>query len=549
MTAIVEFLRAQPVVLLFLILGLGYLIGRIRMVGIELGPVAGTLLVAVFFGHYGVRISAGAQAVGFALFMFSVGYQAGPRFMEVMRAQGLRYFLLALFVVVLGYVLSALAGHFLGLGPGTTAGLLAGSLTSGAALAAAQEAVRSGLVHLPGGWSADQVIAAAATSYAITYVVSIVGTIVVTGLLPKLLRLDLASAARALEGDRKDEEPEPLQARAYRVENPEFCRVSVGQLAQRYWDGLAVVRVRRGLEWLKAAPEQHLQPGDELYAYGYANFFRSGIDGAGPEIRILADLELSASQRHVVIARQGAVGHSLGALDLARRYGVVVLGVRRDGYALPVTPALVLQLRDVLTVIGPVWGIKALPQMLGPVERDAVETDMTSFVFGIALGAALGLLAITVRGIPITLGLAGGLLAVGILVGWFNGVRPTVGRFPEAARWILMEFGMAVFVAGVGLSAGSSVLVALRETGLTLVLASAGMVVACLLAGYVFGRKVLKLDPLTLLGALIGAMTCTPALRPIVRESQSAVPALGYTGTYALASILMTLAGTLSAKL
>jgi putative transport protein len=549
MTAIVEFLRGQPVVLLFLILGFGYLIGRIRIAAIELGPVAGTLLVAVFFGHYGVRISAGAQAVGFALFMFSVGYQAGPRFMEVMRAQGLRYFLLALFVVVLGYVLSALAGHFLALGPGTTAGLLAGSLTSGAALAAAQEAVRSGLVHLPGGWSTDQVVAAAATSYAITYVVSIVATILVTGLLPKLLRLDLAAAARAIEGDRKDEEPEPLQARAYRVENPEFCRMSIGELARRYWDGLAVVRVRRGLEWLKTTPEQHLQPGDELYAYGYANFFRNGIDAAGPEIRILADLELSASQRHVVIAREGAVGQSLGTLDLARRYGLVVLGVRRDGYALPVTPTLVLQLRDVLTVIGPVWGIKALPQMLGPVERDAVETDMTSFVFGIALGAALGLLAITVRGIPITLGLAGGLLAVGIAVGWFNGVRPTVGRFPEAARWILMEFGMTVFVAGVGLSAGSSVLAALRETGLTLVLAAVGVVVVCLVAGYAFGRKVLKLDPLTLLGALIGAMTCTPALRPIERDSQSAVPALGYTGTYALASILMTLAGTLSAKL
>ncbi len=549
MTTIIEFLRGQPVVLLFLILGLGYLIGRLRLAGIELGPVAGTLLVGVFFGHYGVRISPGAQSVGFALFMFSVGYQAGPRFMEVMRAQGLRYFLLAFFVMALAYLACAVAAHVLALGPGSAAGLLAGALSSGAALAAAQEAVRAGLVHLPGTLSADQVVAAASTTYAITYMVGTVGGILGMGLLPKLLRLDLGAAARALESDKTHEEPEPMQARAYRVENVEFCKMSGAELRRRFWDGLAVVRVRRGLEWLETSPDQHLQVGDELYAYGYANFFRNGIDQAGPEIRILADLELSATQRQVVVGRKRAVGQSLRTLDLARRYGLVVVAARRDGHELPVTAQLVLQLGDVLTVIGPGSGMKALPEMLGPVERDAIETDMTSFVFGIALGAAVGLLAITVRGIPLTLGLAGGLLAVGIAVGWFNGVRPTVGRFPQAARWILMEFGLAVFVAGVGLSAGSSVLGALRESGLVLVAAALGVVALCVGGGYWFGRKVLKLETLTLMGALIGALTCTPALRLIEREAQSAVPALGYTGTYALANIFMALAGTLSAGL
>ncbi|HEY2808111.1 MAG TPA: TrkA C-terminal domain-containing protein [Steroidobacteraceae bacterium] len=549
MAAVVELLRGQPVVLLFLILGFGYLIGRVRIADIQLGAVAGTLLVGVFFGHYGVRITPGAQAVGFALFMFSVGYQAGPRFLEVMRAQGLRYFGLALFIGALALVTAALAGRLLRLGPGGIAGLLSGALTSGSALAAAQEAMRSGLVHLPAGWTAARAISAASTSYAITFIVGTIATVLGMGFLPKLLGLDPAAAAREVERSSQGEVPEPLQARAYRVENPQFCQVPITELARRYWDGLAVVRVRRGLEWLKAAPGEHLRIGDEVYAYGYANFFRTGIDRAGPEIRILQDLEFSATQRHVVIARAGAVGQSLEALDLARRYGLVVLGARRDGYLVPVTPQLVLQLGDVLTVMGPVWGIKALPDTLGPVEPDAIETDMTTFVFGIALGAAVGLVGVTLRGIPLTLGLAGGLLAVGILVGWFNSVRPTVGRFPEAARWILMEFGMAVFVAGVGLSAGENFLTALRESGATLIAATLVIITVCMGGGYLFGRKVLKLEPLTLLGAITGAMTCTPALRLLTSESRSTVPALGYTGTYAMASIFMTLAGTLGAGL
>jgi putative transport protein len=223
----------------------------------------------------------------------------------------------------------------------------------------------------------------------------------------------------------------------------------------------------------------------------------------------------------------------------------VVCEVRRDGIPLPVTRDLALQRGDVLALVGPVRGIKALPQTLGPVEATAVETDMTTFVFGIALGAALGLLSVTIATIPVGLGMAGGLLLVGLLVGRLNSTRPTLGRFPDAARWILTEFGLLVFIAGVGLSAGAGILDTLRLAGAALVLAALFVVTLPLTLGYVFGRKVLKLEPVLLLGALTGAMTAAPALALVTREAKSSLPALGYTGTYAMASILLTVAGTL----
>ena len=272
--------------------------------------------------------------------------------------------------------------------------------------------------------------------------------------------------------------------------------------------------------------------------------FGGGIDLAGPEIRILNEVELSASQAHVLVVRQGALGRTLRELDLARKYGLVVCDVKRDGYSLPVTRDLVLQRLDVLNVVGPVWSIKALPEMLGPVEPNPVETDMTTFVFGVSLGAALGLLSVTVGAIPLSLGTAGGLLLVGILVGCLNSARPTVGRFPDAARWILMEFGLLIFIAAVGLNAGAGILDALRHSGATLVPAALFLVALTMALGYAFGRRVLGLEPLLLLGALAGAMTCGPALSLLLRESQSSRPALGYTGTFAFASILMTVAGT-----
>ena len=542
---ILQSLHGQPVIVLFLLIGFGYLFGRIKVAGLAFGPITGVLLASIVLGSFGFRISPGAQAVGFALFIFSVGYQAGPRFLEVLRAQGLQYFALAVFVVVVGFVTTWLAGVVLHLPHGGSAGLLSGALTSSPALAAAQDAVRSGLVDLPAGSTAETVLASIGSSYAISYVVGTLGIVAIVSVFPKIIGLDLAAEAQRLEKPIEQDVSEPLQARAYRVQNEEFSRATLGELTQHMWDGLAVVRIRRASAWISQVPEEHLRIGDELYAYGYAKFFRGGIDRAGPEIPILSETELSATQRHVVIARRGAVGETLRKLDLAHRYGLLVCEIRRDGHRLPIARDLVLKRGDVLTVVGPTWGIKALPETLGPLEANPVETDMMTFAFGVALGAGLGLLSTTVGGIPLTLGMAGGLLLLGIAVGWLNSTRPTVGRFPDAARWVLMEFGLLVFIAGVGLNAGSGMLDTLRHSGIGLIIAAAVVVTLPLSLGYVFGRRVLKLDPVLLLGALTGAMTSGPALSLLTKEAQSPLPALGYTGTYALASILLTLAATL----
>ena len=336
--ALIAFFQGQPVITLFLLLGFGYLVGRIKVAGFAFGPVAGTLLVSLALGHLGFRISPGAQAVGFALFIFSIGYQAGPRFLEVLRSQGTRYFALALFVAVIGFVITWAAGKLLSLPPGANAGLFAGGFTSSPMLAAAQQAARSGLIALPAGWTADRVVASIGTSYAIAYVVGTIGVIALISVLPKLIGLDLEAESRRLDAATTNPEAlEPLQARAYRVENDEFCRPTIAELAARLWDGFSAVRIRRDLAWLKFGAGDHLRKGDEIYAYGYANFFRAGIDRVGPEIRILDETELSATWTHVVVVRHSAIGQTLRDLNLARQYGLVVSQVMRDGHALPVT--------------------------------------------------------------------------------------------------------------------------------------------------------------------------------------------------------------------
>ena len=76
MTELHTFLVEHPVGLLFLVIGFGYLIGKIRIAGFDLEPVSGVLFVCLVFGHYGYTSSPTVQTMGFVLFIFSVGVQA-----------------------------------------------------------------------------------------------------------------------------------------------------------------------------------------------------------------------------------------------------------------------------------------------------------------------------------------------------------------------------------------------------------------------------------------------------------------------------------------
>jgi len=540
-----DFLMSNPVFTLFLAIGCGYLVGRLRIASISLGPVAGALLVSLLLGQFGFKISEGAQSVGFALFIFAVGYQAGPRFFEVIRTQGIQYLLLALFVGGVGAVIAIFAGKMLGLPMGGMAGLLAGAMTTTPTLAAAQEAVRSGLVALPDGTTVDSVLATIASSYAITYVVGMLGIIATVRLLPRVVGVDLAAAAATMEESQKQRGGGQLQARAYRVSRAEACQPTISEIRARLWDALSVARLWRDGEWVRPADDDHLRIGDEIHVYGDANVFRTGIETFGEEIAVSPEIDLTASYTHVVVARRGAVGKSLLELDLARGCGLVVTGVRREGVMLPLSGHLRLQRGDVLSVVGPTSGLEAMAQILGPVEAGVAETDMTTFSFGIALGGLIGLFDKEVRGIPIGLGMAGGLLASGIVVGWLNAARPTLGKFPEAARWILMEFGLMVFIVGVGLQAGGQIVETFMNAGAELILAAVLVVSLPMLLGYAFGRKVLHLQPVLLIGALTGAMTSAAALSMVNEEAKCTIPALGYTGTYAFANVILTVAGTL----
>jgi len=247
----------------------------------------------------------------------------------------------------------------------------------------------------------------------------------------------------------------------------------------------------------------------------------------------------------VIVSNKDVIGFTLGELQINRRFGLLLMEIRRAGKHIDHNENTVLKKGDVLTVIGAPHQIEAMGEYMGQIERAGVETDMITLSFGIVIGLMIGSLSVTFGGVSVGLGSAGGLLASGLFIGYRRSIKPTFAQLPEATRWFLMEFGLLIFMAGVGMRAGSGILDTLQHNGVALVVAGMCVTIVPILVGYFVGRKLLNISPALIFGAITGAMTSGAALSVVIKEAKSPVPALGYTGTYAFANVLLVIAGSL----
>ena len=545
---LINYLQQNPVLVFFLTLSLGYLIGRISLFGISLGPVGGVLIAGLIFGHLGFSAYGAGQTFGFVLFIFCVGYQAGPQFIDVLLSDGLKYLCLALIVAATGFVIAAISSQTLGFAPGLSAGVLGGAMTTTPTLAAAQEAVNSGLAKIPEGFTADQVLSNIGAGYAITYLFGLVGLILIIRLLPQFLKLDLpAEAAKLAANDTALMPPDlsDIDRRVYRVTKEKAVGQNVWDVQLRAYGQMSISAIERDGESVTIDYDTRLEMGDEVFVVGRKNFFLRRAPDYGEEITHEHEGEDPLCTVQVVVSNPHVIGKPIREIKLDEHFGVFVLRIKRHRTELPLTDGLELLRGDVISVYGPESATEKLAKHVGHVERDVVETDLFTFALGIAVGIGLGSLAVTVGGITIKLGMAGGLLISGLTVGFLRSIWPVFGRVPSASRWVLMELGLLMFMAGVGINSGGGIVEVLQEAGLQLV--GVGILVTSIpvFIGYFVGRKLLKLNPASVLGGVTGSMTSGAALSIVTDAAKSEAPALGYTGAYAFANVILTLAGTL----
>ncbi len=559
MNWLVETLRSNPELAIFLALGAGYWLGAIKFGSFSLGSVTGTLLAGILVGQLGIEISPQIKSVFFMLFLFAVGYGVGPQFVRGVAKDGVPQALFAVVICLVVLACVVVASVVAGYDPGFAAGLLAGSQTISASIGLATDAVngldasaadrQAMLNHIP-------------VAYAVTYIWGTVGTgWILATLGPKLLKVDLPAECRRYEqelgavsgGEATQSAWRRVEMRAYRI--PEGSQ-AVGKSViaaethlQGEQDGLPVrmfvERIRRDGRIIELKPETVLAAGDVVAISGRREFIVDRLPGS-LEVEDRELLDVPAEAVDVVITRKDFDGRTLRELasqEFAR--GVYATRLTRGavGVQIPLLPETKLNRGDILRIVGTRANTERAIAALGYADRPTDVTDMVWVGLGIVVGGLIGALELQLGPVPITLSTSGGALLAGLFIGWLRSVHPTFGRVPTPSQWFMNSVGLNMFIAVVGISSGPTFLSGLQEAGITLFFWGLFATTVPMLLAPLIGKYVFKFDPAINLGCCGGARTSTASAGMVADAAQSSVPMLGYTVPYAVSNTLLTLWG------
>jgi putative transport protein len=578
--ALLHFLGSQPFLLLFVVLALGTMLGRKKFGFLSLGTTAGTLLVGIlvslwaFLGyqlHY--QVPSLLTTIFLNLFMFAVGLKVGPQFFAGLKLDGVKFAVIALTVVGLNFIIAFGAAKAVGLQAGLATGLIAGSMTDTAVIGAATGAVESGTYRPPEGVTPADVVGNVAAGYAIVYLFSLVGIILLVRYLPRMFGIDAKAAARAAEesyGGGAEQLPSVgmdvahvlpklgVDVRAYRVQNEALIGKNLHALAAEA--DVAVLQLMRNGKIVDLATNPVVQKGDVVTLVAdVGGLVERAQRAIGPEVADAHARELDLEIADLVVTSKAFVGMPLKAaaeqlrrlvFPGAERVGrlVQVVGFVRAGEPFPIYPNTILERGDIVRVLGPKARIDEMGRHMGAVVRATVASDVLTIALGLIVGYVIGYLNITIHGIPISLGTPAGVMLAGIAISTLRSRYPLFGGpVSEGARMLLQDLGLDLFIAVVAVNTAPNVAAAFSSGSVPVILAI-GITASLIppLAAWVLGLKVLKLNPAVLMGALAGARFSTPALRAAQEETDSAVPGVGYPVPYALTAVLVLVGGYLA---
>lgn len=546
-------LRANPEITFFLALALGYALGSLRFWTFQLGPVLGTLIAGLAVGQIGVDVSGPMQAAFFLMFLFAIGFRTGPEFFQGLRSSAVPQVTMTALLCVCALGSAWGLALLCGFDGGTAAGMLAGSQTNSTALGTATQATAN--LGLDAAHTAN-VAHDVATAYALTY---FCGTILVVWFLPvvgpRLMRVDLAAACRQLEQEMGLQTSDPnvksayheIHVRAYRLP-PALAGHTVRQVEALWPENrrAIIVRVRRGDALIEADPGMQLQAGDVVALGGRQEAVLAAEAPLKDEVQDRELLAVPTVSARLVLTQGRLAGRPL--IVLAREIGargIFLLQLRRAGRDLPLTGQTVVERGDVMTVTGARAEVDRVAGEIGYAEYATSTTDLLVVAATIAAGALIGLPALRLGQFTVGLSAPVGVLLAGLSLGHLRTLYPRLGRIPEASASLLESFGLAGFLALVGLGAGPGLIAAFRERGA--VLLGAGIVVTLLphVVTILVGRYATGMHPGILLGVCSGAGTSAPALAEIEKVARSKIPTLGYGMACAVGNVLLALWGTI----
>lgn len=530
----------------------GLALGAVRLRGAGLG-VGGVLFAGLAVGHLAAAGNIPldhamldlVRELGLVLFVYSIGIQVGPGFLDSLRRSGLALNTMAAAVVVLGAVTAAVLAPVLNIPLPAALGILSGAVTNTPSLGAVQQALKEA------GLGSDA-LALPSLGYAVAYPFGIAGILLTMTAIRAAFHIDPVAEAHAVEQRRRAEQP-VIETLDVVVRRPLPDGFSVRDIATASNGAIRVSRLMRGGALDVPAEDTLVLAGDVLHLVGPREVLDAARDRLGEAYNAaLTTKGTDLRWERMVVTSNAVVGRSIAASGLEIRLDVRISRITRSGIEIVPSQNLPLQFGDIVTIIGRPGALSAAAQFLGNSQQRLQLVHMGPMFVGILAGLLLGSIPLALPGMPapVKLGLAGGPLVAAIILSRIGRIGRLVWFMPPAANAALRETGIILFLAAVGILSGGRFVATLASgDGLAWMACGAAITLVPLIVVGLFARLVRGLDYPSLCGLLAGSMTDPPALAFANALSPSQAPALAYATVYPVTMCLRILSPQILALL
>lgn len=540
---------AQSLVAMSIAIVLGLILGKASFRKVSIG-VAGVMFAGLIVGHLGYGLHKETlffvRDIGLILFVYAIGTQVGVSFFSSFKQEGLLFNALAVGTVFFTGILTYLIMQVTGTGIDNMVGIMSGSVTNTPGLGAAQAVINDIVKARP-----ELQLNNPANGYAIAYPIGVVGVIFAMLIVKAVFRVDIAASFRSYEAQSVKKNPRPVNIKC-RITNEEVYGKTIRQVLKDIGSrDLIISRHKRsGSEEVTFAHAGTvLKDRDVVMLVGMPSEVEKAIQYLG---RPSSDMFIMAEKEAVVntffVTNKEAVRKSLAQLDLQGRYDVRATRVFRSGLEMIADPNLVLHFGDRVRVVGDPEAMQDVSELLGNSEKQLQEPELLSLFVGIILGLIVGSLPIFIPGlpVPVKLGMAAGPLIVAIVMSRYGGIGRIHSYLNQSAAMFLKDFGICLFFAAVGISAGET----FYETFVGnngwwwIVYALLINLVPVLLLAWI-GLRIFRINYLQLIGLMGGSYTSPPSLAFSTSYFATDIPAQAYATVFPL----VTLARILVAQL
>lgn len=541
---------AHTVMLFAIVISLGVFLGnKIKVKGITLG-VTWILFVGILAGDLlargGIEENATVinfiQDFGLILFVFSIGLQVGPSFFTSLKQGGLKANGVAAGIIMLNIVVMlALYYGLRNIIPAVNdlpmmVGTLCGAVTNTPGLGAANAALEQ-INHIH---PFENGIPMIANGYACAYPLAVVGIILSIIFVRIIFKVDLQKELDHFNKRNNKEAVKP-HLMTVKVFNPAIAGKTIFQVRGFIGRGFVCSRILH--EGHVEAPNREtlLNVDDKLYIVCAEEDADAIIAFIGPEVQVEWDeQDVPMASKKFTVTREDLNGKTLGGLHPSSMYGVNVTRVFRSGIELFASPSIILQVGDILTVVGPEDAVDRFANIIGDKKQQLDKPNLLTLFLGISFGIIFGMLPIEIPGmsVPIKLGMAGGPLIIAILLGRFGYKIKLVAYTTNSASLMIRDIGLVLFLASVGIKAGGNFVDTVLNGGIHYVWMGFLITVIPLIVMGIFARMKWNTNYFLLMGIMSGATTDPPALAFSTAYANNGIPSVGYSTVYPLSMFL-----------